>query len=168
MGEDKTKPGDSGTCGFCGYGDGYLGEQGDESTMYLHSAVRTGEPGDWKYERHPNALPETSADGTAMSPGQRIIWCGNCVSGLKHMFQRLDDHNLKAEHMALKFWLELDGPRWGAWSAETDEERAVTKKYQDDLAIHLDKLHRERRVGLLQQELFRRAGFDLTTRGWRP
>ena len=157
-------PGESGTCGFCEIGDGWLGDQGDESPQYLHSAVKTGEPGDYSYERHPNALPDSHDPSR---PGQRIMWCGQCMGGLKHKFQRYDDHNLKAEHMALKFWLELDGPRWGAWEADTPEEKAVARRYQDDVAIHMDKLNRERRVSDLQNELFRRAGFDLTSRGWR-
>ena len=156
--------GKNGTCGFCGFGDGWLGDQGDESTQYLHSAVKSGTPGDWKYDRHPNALEDSHRPG---EPGQTIIWCGHCVGGLKHKFQRYDDHNLQAEFQALKFWLELDGPRWGAWEAHSDEEKQIVKKYQDDVAIHMDKLGRQKRVHDIQNELFRRAGFDLTTRGWR-
>ena len=168
MDERKTGPGDPGTCGFCGEGGGWLGEQGDEGTQYLHSSVRTGEPGAWKYEAHPGALKK--GGGSHPPP---IIWCGNCVGGLGHKFQRLDDHNLRAEHLALKFWLELDGPRWAAWEAQSweapsGEGEAVSRKYQDDPAVHLEKLARERRASDLQNELLRRAGFDLTGRGWRP
>lgn len=157
-------PGESGICGFCGFGEGYLGDQGDERSQHLHSAVRSGNPSDWKFERHPNALPDHN-DPT--KPGQSILWCGNCMGGLEHKFQRYDDHNLNAEHLALKFWLELDGPRWGAWDAITPEEKEVVRRYKDDPAIHMEKLGRERRVDDLQNEIFRRAGFDLTSRGWR-
>ena len=157
-------PGKTGTCGFCGTGDGYLGDQGDESTQYLHSSVRSGEPGKWEFAPHPNSLP-ASHDKTKL--GQSIIWCGRCLGGLKHKFQRHDDHNLSSEHLALKFWLELDGPRWGAWDASTPEIKDVVRKYQDDSSIHMQKLGRERMVSDIQNELFRRAGFDLTSRGWR-
>ncbi len=150
---------DSGTCGFCGFGDGRLGDQGDESTQLLHAAIRVGKPGEWSYGKHPNALEPHK---------QSVVWCGHCVSGLAHKFQRLDDHNLNAEFMAMSFWLELDGPRWGAWEARTEDDRAAAKKYQDDVAVHMDKLNRQRRLDDLQNEKFRRAGFDLTTRGWRP
>lgn len=156
--------GKSGTCGFCGYGDGWLGDQGDESTVYLPSVVRVGDsPDEWKYERHPNALPDYGSDED--KPGQSIIWCGNCVGGLKHLWQREDDQNLNAEKMALGIWLELDGLRWEAHYADKD---SPLKKLRDDPAIHLDKMRRERRYHLAEKEQFRRAGVDLTTRGWRP
>jgi hypothetical protein len=158
MSEKTAEPGDPGTCGFCGTGDGWLGDQGDESTQYLHSSVRTGDPGEWKYEKHPGALKRDK---------QYIIWCGNCIGGLKHKFQRLDDHNLRAEHTALSLWQQLDGPRWATWNPQDPEEEAAFKKVRDDPAVHLEKLGRESRINDLQNELFRRAGFDLTTRGWR-
>jgi hypothetical protein len=166
-----TKPGDSGTCGFCGTGDGYLGDQGDESTTYLHSTVATRdeETGEWTYETHPGARPDYLGDGKyGDKPGQTIIWCGHCVSGLKHLFERHDDHNLRAEFTALSLWQELDGLRWATWVSEGEVEEKAFKKVRDNPAIHLEKLRRERRVRLMQDELHRRAGFDLTTRGWRP
>jgi hypothetical protein len=74
-----TEAGDCGTCGFCGYDNGYLGEQGDETTRYLHGAVGTGTPGDWKYQKYPNALePDRST----------VTWCENCVAHAPHY---LDD-----------------------------------------------------------------------------
>jgi hypothetical protein len=159
-----TKPGDAGTCGFCGTGDGWLGDQGDDSTQYLHSAVRTvDEDGEFHYEPHPGARPDSWAPD---NPGQTIIWCGHCVGGLEHKFQRYDDLNLRAEHTALSLWLEMDGPRWSVFHGD-EEDQETFRKYRDDLAIHADKLRREQRVADLQNELFRRAGFDLTTRGWR-
>jgi hypothetical protein len=36
----------AGSCGFCGHGDGWLGEQGDETTQSLHGALRH------KYQRY--------------------------------------------------------------------------------------------------------------------
>jgi hypothetical protein len=158
----ETKPGDPGTCGFCGVGNGYLGDQGDESTQYLHSSVRTGKPGAWKYETHPGAVP----DSKGSKYRQQIIWCGHCVGGLKHKYQRLDDHNLAVKHTVYQLWNEMDGPRWAAHFAK--EGQTAMKKIRDDPSVHMEKLHVERELGDMQNELFRRAGFDLTTRDWRP
>lgn len=149
----------SGTCGFCGIGDGWLGEQGDESSQYLHSSVRTGTPGDWKYTPHENAL-----DGD----NQYIMWCGSCVRGLIHKYQRYDDTNLRALLLSTQLRLELDGIRWTLWSAEGDERDAL-KKTQDDPSIHLDKLSLESNLYHMQAEQSRRYGLDLTLTGrWRP
>lgn len=147
---------DSGTCGFCGAGDGHLGETGDESSQYLSAVVRTGEAPDWKYDQHPNGN-----DGM-------MVWCGHCVSGLAHKFQRYDDHNLRAKFLSYKVRNEMDGPRWSLWEAQEGPERDALLKLKDDQAVHLEKLHVERELEDMQQEQFRRAGFDLTSRGWRP
>lgn len=155
--------GESGTCGFCGTGEGWLGEQGDESTQYLHSAVRTGEPGDWKYERHPNAVPDYGEE--EKGPGQHIIWCGGCVGGLAHKYQRFDDTNLHALFISYKVRLELDGLRWTHWEERSEEFRRAHPP--DDTAIHMDKLRVEREITDMQNEKFRRVGFDLTSREWR-
>lgn len=152
--------GDRGTCGFCGYGDGYLGEQGDETTQELHAAVRTGEPGHWTYAPHPNAQGPD---------GQLITWCGLCVGGLAHKYQRYDDTNLRALFISSKVRLELDGLRWSHWETDRGEEDDKLRAlHGEDVAIHMDKLRIERDIRDMQDELFRRAGFDLTTRGWRP
>jgi hypothetical protein len=152
--------GDSGTCGFCGVGGGRLGETGDEMTIYLNSTVRTGDtPDEWKYEAHPNEW----------SRGY-ITWCGHCVGGLAHMWQRHDDQNLNAEFLALSIWLEMDGIRWALWEIDhDDEDQKKLRKLRDDQGIHMDKLARERRVNYAKLERFRRAGVDLTvSQGWRP
>lgn len=148
---------EQGTCAFCGFGQGYLGEQGDETTQYLNSVVRRGEAPDWQYETHENAWGN----------GNYVTWCGNCLGGLKHKFQRYDDTNLRALYLSSKMRLELDGLRWFIWEAD-DEEKDVARRYKDDPAIHLDKLRLERSITDMENEQFRRAGFDLTTRGWRP
>lgn len=145
-----------GTCGFCGYGEGYLGEMGDETTQLLSGTVREGEPGDWTYKQHPNAA------------GMRITWCGECVGGLKHKYQRHDDTNLRAEYLSTKLRLELDGIRWAGWEADEGKERDAIKPLLDDPAIHLDKLRMERDIRDMENEQFRRYGHDLTKRGWRP
>jgi hypothetical protein len=148
---------EQGTCGFCGTGDGHLGEQGDETSQTLHGSVRTGHAPDWEYKRHPNA------DDTG-----QILWCGQCVGGLHHKFQRYDDHNLRAKFLAYKVWNEMDGPRWALWEASDGAERDALRQLKDDMAVHAEKLYVEREVQLMQDEQFRRAGFDLTTRGWLP
>lgn len=153
--------GDSGTCSFCGFGDGHLGETGDETTQYMHSAVRTGEQ-PWSYEPHPNAWGGHS---------QSVTWCGNCVGGLAHKFQRYDDVNLRAAHVAGKVRMELDGIRWVHWDTASDrDENAAVKKHhpQDDPAVHMEKLNLARDLDDMQNEELRRAGFDLATNGWRP
>lgn len=150
----------AGTCSFCGYGDGHLGDQGDETTQYMQGVVRTGEVGEWTYEPHPNAYGDD---------GRTVTWCGHCVGGLAHKFQRYDDANLHAAHVAGKVRLELDGLRWTHWEVEGRERDQLRKHHpQDDGAIHLEKLRLERDLTDMQDEKFRRAGFDLTTRGWRP
>lgn len=151
-----TEPGDPGTCGFCGHGDGWLGEMGDEHTQYLHSTVRKGDPPDWSFERHPGALKDDP---------QHITWCGNCIGGLAHKYQRYDDTNLRALLISSQLRLQMDGLRWVVWEADGDP--AILAQ-QDDPAIHLEKLGLERAIGDMQNETFRRAGFDLTTREWRP
>lgn len=146
-----------GTCSFCGFGDGCLGEQGDEMTQYLHGAVRHGEAPDWTYQQHPNAWGD---------PPQRVTWCGMCVGGLIHKFQRYDDTNLHAAHIAGQVRLELDGLRWSGWDEKKVREQPLG--HADDPGIHLEKLALSRIVDDMQNEKFRRAGFDLTTRRWRP
>lgn len=154
-----------GTCGFCGEGGGWLGDQGDETSTWLHSAVRHGEPGNWTYERHPNADPDPMR-------GQRIRWCGQCVRGLIHKFQRYDDTNLRALVISSKVRLELDGPRWSLWDLDEVERAKIAPLYRDDMAIHRDKLILESDLRLAQEEEFRRYGHDLTAEGrhtqWRP
>ena len=146
--------GDYGTCGFCGLGNGWLGEQGDESTRHISSVVRSGTPGNWKYKRHENAYGD----------GQLITWCGRCVGGLKHYFQRYDDTNLRAKMVAYKLWNQMDAPRFALW--ETGPE--ISKQYQDDPAIHLEKLRVKDDLILMEKENMRRHGFDLVKDGWRP
>lgn len=157
-----TGRGEPGYCGFCGSGGGYLGEQGDEGTQHLHSAVRSGDTiEDWTYDVHPHAVPHES-DGR---PGQYIVWCGRCVSGLRHKYQRLSDHNLHVQHRIYELWLEMDAPHWSIWDAKPgDPERALL----DDPSVHLEKVHREREVTDMLHELQRRAGYDLTRDDWRP
>lgn len=153
--------GDPGTCAFCGFGGGYLGDQGDETTQYLRGAVRTGEPGSYEYTQHPNSHG---------NPPQTVTWCGQCVGGLKHKHQRYDDTNLRAALIAGKVRLELDGLRWSHWEVDRGEEKeAFTRAHPpDDTAIHLDKLRCERDVKDAENETFRRYGHDLTKQGWRP
>lgn len=148
---------EQGVCSFCGTGGGHLGDQGDERSQHLHGAVRKGEPGTWEYERHPNA----DDSGT-------VLWCGNCISGLTHKFQRYDDTNLRAKYLSYKVRLEMDGLRWSLWDASEGAEREALQQLKDDPSIHLEKLGIERELYDMQQEMFRRAGFDLTTRDWRP
>lgn len=139
-----------GTCGFCGEGGGYLGGQGDESSRILHAAVRTGEAGQWEYHMHPNAFD-----------GQQIQWCGMCVRGLIHKFQRYDDTNLRAVYLSYKLRLELDALRWINWEV-TEEERPITKQYADDPAIHMEKLNISDEIPILFAEMRRRMGIDIT------
>lgn len=147
--------GDYGTCAFCGIGDGHLGETGDEQSQLLHAAVRSGEAPNWKYTTHPNA------------PDHNFVrWCGRCIGGLAHKFQRYDETNLHALHMATMVRLELDGLRWSGWTDKAVREQPLG--HADDPAIHLDKLKLREMLQDIQNENFRRAGFDLTTRGWRP
>jgi hypothetical protein len=155
---ERTCDGEPGTCGFCGVGGGYLGEQGDDVSQLLHAAVRSGEAGDWSYAPHPNAYGDC----------QLVRWCGECVGGLAHKYQRYDDTNLRALFLSSRLRLELDGLRWTLWEADEGPERVALKKLADDPAVHLEKLRARTDVGDMQNELFRRAGFDLTTRGWRP
>jgi hypothetical protein len=153
--------GEAGTCGFCGFGEGYLGEQGDETTTRLHAAVRSGEPGNWTYEAHPNALPATEC--------QLIVWCGMCVGGLAHKWQRYDDTNLRALMLSTQLRLEMDGLRWTLWQRSGDEDDPLVK-YGDDPAVHLEKLRAQRDLEDMNKEVFRRYGHDLTKMypGWRP
>lgn len=155
MSSEETQP-DIGTCGFCGGGDGWLGEMGDETTERLEGVVRVGLAGKWTYEPHPNMIS---------GHGRYVVWCGGCLGGLKHKFQRLDDHNLQAEKQALSFWLALDGLRWESWGVD-GEEYEIANSYRDDTAVHIQKLSRRRRLHLLQAEQMRRAGAPLTSQGW--
>lgn len=157
--EKMAQIGDPGVCGFCGIGAGYLGDQGDESTQILHSAVRSGEPGNYSYKPHPGALKSNY--------GQQIVWCGNCIGGLTHKWQRYDETNLRALLLSNKLRLELDGLRWVGWETHSDREQEAVAKYLDDPSLHLEKLQIRRELEDLENEQFRRAGFDLTTRGWR-
>jgi len=157
---EETFSGEPGTCGFCGFGDGWLGGQGDEGTQTLHSSVRKE---DGNYERHPNSHGYLN---------QYITWCGGCVGGLKHKWQRYDDHNLNAKFQTESLRMKMDGFRWPASEVSRDDEvseeaREAAKELLDDPAIHLDKLRLETDINDMQNEIFRRAGFDLTTRGWR-
>lgn len=153
---------DSGTCAFCGFGDGRLGETGDEATQYLHAAVRIGKPGHWDYKTFPGARQ-----------GSMIAWCGECVGGLKHKFQRYDDTNLRALEMSYKVRMAMDGPRWIFWDLagekqDIDRQNVIDSGFSpDDIAVHMEKLRIESDLGDIQNELSRRVGFDLTTRGWR-
>jgi hypothetical protein len=147
----------AGSCGFCGHGDGWLGEQGDETTQSLHGAVRTGEPGDYKYTGHPNALGQYK---------QTIVWCGSCYRGLRHKYQRYDDTNLRALFLSTKLRLELDGIRWVGWEANDGEEREAVRKYLDDTAVHMEKLRAESDLRDMQEEQFRRYGHPPRD-GWR-
>jgi hypothetical protein len=159
MATDATNKLDPGTCAFCGFGDGWLGEQGDETTQRLHSAVRTGEPGDWNYEPFPGSRSAST-----------ITWCGNCVGGLKHKYQRYDDSNLRALQVSYKVRLSLDGIRWDFWEYDEDERKKVIEagRHPDDPAVHMEKLRIERDLQDIQNEIFRRYGHDLTQQGWRP
>lgn len=152
--------GEPGTCGFCGYGGGYLGEMGDEKSERLHAAVRTGESGQWEYKHHPNAYGEHCME---------ITWCGECFGGLAHKFQRYDDTNLRALEISYKVRLELDGIRWSHWETDLGEENERVKKIHapDDAAVHMEKLRVERDLGQIQQEFFRRFGHG-PQEGWRP
>lgn len=154
-----------GTCGFCGHGGGHLGDQGDESTQTLHATVVTvDESGERSYSTHPNAYGHLDEDGNETLK-QRITWCGHCVNGLAHKYQRYDDTNLHGIAVSYKVRLELDGIRWTHW-----EERGEGFKKAhpaDDPAIHLEKLRIESDLRDIQNEQYRRAGFDLTSRGWR-
>lgn len=144
-----------GTCGFCGFGDGHLGEQGEDLSQVLHAAARFGEPGKWTYSRHPGAFGD----------GQRIHWCGQCVAGLKHKYQRYDDGNLRALGVSYRVRLELDGLRWTAWDKDVDPGVYPP----DDPAVHAEKLRGQRDLADIETEQSRRAGFDLVAnRGWRP
>jgi len=138
---------ESGVCGFCGTGGGWLGEQGDERSQHLHGAVRTGEPGHWKYEKHPNS-----------TESRRVLWCGGCDEGLAHKYQRLDDHNLNTKYRVYKLWNEMDGPRWSLWEMEKDEPgREAAKAMQDDPGVHIEKLSVEREIGDMWREIVRRV-----------
>lgn len=150
----------AGTCFFCGVGGGYLGEQGDEMTTTLHSAVRSGEPGAWKYDTPEGA----ERAGT-------VTWCGFCLRGLAHKFQRYDDANLRAALLAGNVRLSLDAPRWVFWEVDDDERAKLIESglHPDDYALHSEKLRLRRDVDDMQQEVFRRAGVNLVgrDRGWR-
>lgn len=146
----------SGTCGFCGYGGGWLGEQGDETTQHLHSAVRSGKFGNYEYKPHPNSSGYLD---------QTIIWCGSCYRGLRHKYQRYDDTNLRAIFLSTKLRLELDGLRWVGWEADEDE-RTHVRKYLDDTAVHMEKLRAESDLRDMQEEQFRRYGHPPKD-GWR-
>lgn len=169
LGSNKTDRselprGQFGTCGFCGIGDGYLLETGDETSQILHAAVRTGDtPDEWKYTPHPGAYDEFR---------QSIVWCGQCVGGLKHKYQRYDDTNLRALFISSKVRLELDGMRWTHWEVDRGEEKDALNKHhpRDDQAVHMEKLRIERDLRDIQQEIFRRYGHDLTQGPdpWRP
>lgn len=150
---EKDHRGEFGFCGFCGTGGGHLGDQGDERSQTLHAAVRTGEPGNWKYEAHPFALD----DGTGYK--QSILWCGGCYEGLEHKYQRYDDTNLHALLISYKVRMELDGIRWTHWEERSEAFRKAHPA--DDIAVHMDKLRIEREIGDLQEERFRRYNPDL-------
>lgn len=134
--------GDSGFCGFCGRGGGYLGDQGDERSRYLHSTVRTGTPGNWDYNSHPDALKNNK---------QLIMWCGTCSDGLTHKYQRHDDLNLKSMLKVFKYWDELD------------PIRDTSTEVRDDPTIDIDKMHRLDSIKEIQQELERRSATTATT-----
>lgn len=123
--------GDSFTCAFCGLGR--RGETGDETTQYLHSSVRTGEPGNYKYKTHPDAWDENP---------QYITWCGQCDGGSAHKYQRYTDTNLKAKKSAYEIWLVEDPMQWEA--------------PYDDPAVHLEKLRAYDEIHHIERELKRR------------
>jgi hypothetical protein len=54
--------------------------------------------------------------------------------------------------LALEYWLALDGPRWQAWDHSDEDMRLESKKRQDDIAVHMDKLRRERELRDAQKE----------------
>lgn len=153
-----------GFCGFCGGGDGYLGEQGDETSEILPATVRTGDgPDTWAYAPHDNALPGRDIP-------QQIQWCGCCIAGLRHKFQRLDDHNLRAKLTAYRLWQEMDGVRWSvAWppqDATGADEPEPGRFAVDDWVVHMNKIFRDRDIEHMEAEMARRMGADLQAQGW--
>lgn len=140
---------DPGTCAFCGMGGGYLGGTGDETTQHLHSSVRTGEPGNWKYK---------TLEGAKVA--SYVTWCGMCHRGLAHKYQRYDDHNLRALQVSYEVRLKLDGIRWEFWGATKEERAAMIEGgyVPDDIAVHNEKLHVETDLRDIQEEIFRRYG----------
>lgn len=139
----------SGWCGFCGAGDGRLGEQGDERSHWMHSAVNVGTKIDRNYEYHPGSI-KSRVTGELTS---RILWCGNCDEGLTHRYLRYSDDNLEAMLTVYKLWHELDPPKWYLWEV-TDKDRAARES--DDPAIHVDKVNRQDEIALIQREWRRR------------
>jgi hypothetical protein len=133
---------DPGTCGFCGRGDGRFGETGDETSRQLEGAVRSGTPGEYTYELHPNAI--------RTEYGAYTVWCGRCDEGLAHKFQRYDDLNLGAEYQAHKLQLELDPLRWARWTDPSSTD-------VDDPAIHIRKLSMSDNLRHYEREIARRA-----------
>lgn len=152
MSEDHR--GEPGYCAFCGTGGGHLGDQGDESSMYLHSAVRSGEPGNWKYATHPVVF---YAHPNNHLLSQQILWCGECEDGLAHCYQRYDDANLASFIEGYSLILKLDPIRWDMWSATTPEEIKEAQAKLDDVFIHGEKLRFRRQIDLMQQEQRRRS-----------
>lgn len=140
-----------GTCGFCGRGDGHLGEQGDERSEYLEALARTGVPGEWVYE--PLAV-------MADSNGQ-ILWCGTCLRGLAHRFQRFDDRNLFARQASYELYLTIDPVRWSSSRPTPASEHRLVP---DDFAVHVQKVSMSDEVALIAAELTRRRGQE--PQGW--
>jgi len=151
-------PGQQGECGFCGT------RVEDVAPVTLPSAVRSGTPeSGFHYAPHPNALPDSQG-----RPGQRINWCGSCVRGLTHKFQRLSDANLHAKLIAYRLWRELDGVHWSLWD-DQDALGPVGKAALDDPAVHGQKLTRDQEIDDMEAEVARRAGADLTDlEDWIP
>lgn len=139
-----------GWCGFCGAGDGHLGEQGDERSELLNAAVRSGEGPYWNYAAHPGAIKN---DHGGLTFG--ILWCGICDLGLAHKYQRFTDHNLQVQLMIYKTWNDLDGCKWDLWNLPQDDP---AWKNIDDPAIHLVKRRRQDEIPLLEREVERRKG----------
>lgn len=135
--EINAEIGDYGVCGFCGTGGGHLGEQGDENSCFLHSAIKIGER---EFKTHPGALKSDS---------QRIMWCGQCESGLAHKYSRYDNLNLQGLVASIKARFEVDPMRWGRWEGNKDAP-------VDDPSVHLRKLWDRKELYNLEEELKRR------------
>lgn len=143
----EPKKGDEGVCGFCGNGGGYLGEMGDDFSMKLLSAVRSGIPGHWTYHSHQFALE--------YNRHQYIQWCGQCDEGLAHKYQRHNDLNLAAMIAGYKLMNQLDPCQWWRWNM-TAEEREATIAESDDPGVHIEKMSRETAISLIEREINRR------------